>query len=130
MPGSFGMVGPAQVTPSPSVPETGIPATKVITQLANRQTQGQHTGYWIVQSGSTFNTKFKIGENSSLDQGNKIHGVPSEGIKQDGSNFGGEIEGVKSAKINQGNEINGQKADARENNSAELELISGSPTGI
>ncbi|UKZ68537.1 uncharacterized protein TrAtP1_009565 [Trichoderma atroviride] len=104
--------------------------TKVITQLANHQSQGQHSVYRIVQGGSTFTTNFKIGENCSLDQGNKIQDVLSEGIKQDGSNFGGEIEGVKSARISQGNEINGQKAEARENNSAELELISGSPTEI
>lgn len=93
--------------------------TKVISQLANCQAPAQYPGYKIVQSGSTFNTKFKIGDDSSLDQGNKIHGVPCEGIKQEGSHFGGEIEGVKSAKISQGNEINGQKAEAGDNNGAE-----------
>lgn len=83
-----------------------------------------------MQSGSTFNTKLKISDNSSLNQGNKIYGVPLEGIKQDGSNFGGEIEGVKSATISQGNEINGQKAGASESSGAELELVSGSPVVI
>lgn len=73
----------------------------------------------IWQSSSTFNSTIKLGENASLDQGNRFDGSPSDGIRQDGSRFEGEINGEKSSKLSQGNSINGHKAEASEDEGAE-----------
>lgn len=93
--------------------------TGAISQRADRQTHTQYLTYKFVQGGSKFNSSIKLGESSSLNQGNKIQGSLSEGIKQDGSEFGGDIQGDKSAKVSQGNEINGQEAEGSEIHSAE-----------
>lgn len=91
----------------------------VTSRRANRQTRTSCPGHKIVQRGSEFKSNIKLGESSSLDQGNKFHGSPSKVIRQEGSQFGGVIQGGTSVKVSQGNEINGQKAEAGENDSAE-----------
>lgn len=88
-------------------------------ETINHQTQVQYRYYGIVQSGSRFNSTIKLGENGSLDQGNRFNGNPSEGFRQDGSEVEGDIQGGKSVKLSQGNKINGHKAEANENNSAD-----------
>ncbi len=67
----------------------------------------------VLQKGSTFKSRIKLGGNASINQGNKIRGIRGEDIEQEESEFGGNIEVSDGAKLAQGNEIDGEKVEDR-----------------
>ncbi|RDW87358.1 hypothetical protein BP5796_03052 [Coleophoma crateriformis] len=66
--------------------------------------QGQTPTYQLLQEGSTFGSKIKLGKNATSTAGNEINGIPqSMSAKQGASKFASDIEGDESAKVKEGN---------------------------